>query len=104
AGRRVGWGAMADPAAPRRRVLIFGDGELSARAADVSPILVEIAREARRIAHAPALAFEQEAVRIAVRRQGELEALRGQRRQIDDLQELMVLAPLIGLAFQRHFP
>src|SRR5205807_2450059 len=93
----------AEPAAAWPRVLILRNRELTAGVTDIAAVVTNIARDARRIADLPSFALEQHAVFFLVGRQRQLEPLRRPLRQIDDLEELVMLAPFvhIGPVFAR---
>jgi hypothetical protein len=104
AGGQVGGAAVAEPAAAQPDVLVLGDGELPSRSGDVSAVGVEIGGDPQGIANAPAMLGEQQAVLVGAAGQGELEGLRRAFGQVEDLQELEMLAPLIGLARELDAP
>ena len=98
AAREVAGAAVAEPAAAQPHVLVLGDRELAARLADVLPIGVEVLVECRGVTDAPSVRREHLAVLIERVHEGELERLVAVARQVDELLELEVLAPVVGLA------
>src|SRR5690349_5605752 len=94
--RQVAFGPVAEPAGPRRYVGVLGDAELGLRAADEVAVLVRRAGHAHGIDGLPAV-LTQQLLRSV---DGELEALRRPRRQIDEAHELLILvAADVGEAF-----
>src|SRR6266540_5753290 len=90
--------AIAEPAAAQADVLVLRHGELAPRLADIGTIGVDVRREAQGIPHQPSVVLEQPAVLVFIAAQRQLEALAGSDRQIDELHELVVLAPVIDLS------
>src|SRR6185436_12074778 len=94
---QVAGGAIAEPAGARAAVLVPGHGELAARLMDVVPVAADVARDLPRLPLAPAVSDQALAhPAAAVDRQLE----RGPRSagQVEDLLELAVLGPVVGVA------
>src|SRR5205823_5987743 len=94
--------AVAEPTSSESHVLIFGDREFTARLADVLPIRIGIARQPRRRDDAPPSTLEHLLINLIVSAEGELEGLRGAPRQVDEFQELKMLAPVVDLSEEFH--
>ena len=101
-GGQVGGAAVAEPAGAQAHVLVLRDRELAARAGDVVAVGVGVGREVERVPHLPAVALEHLLVLRLVARQRQLERLGRALRQVDELQELVVLAPAVALAVEDH--
>src|SRR2546426_5285165 len=87
AGGEVALGAVAEPAGAVRDVRVLGDAELGLRPLDELAILPRRARHGHRVDRVPAVLL-QELLRTVDR---ELESLRRPRRQLDELDELLIL-------------
>ena len=98
ARRQIGRAAIAEPAAAESDVLVLGDRELASRRGDVTTIFVEIRGKVQRVPHVPALAQEHLPIRLVVLAQRQLEALLHAGGEIEELEELVVLAPGVALA------
>ncbi len=90
AGGQVALGAVAEPAGTARDVGVLGHAELRLRALDEGPVVPQRARHAHRIHGGPAVAA-QELLRAV---DGQLDALRRARGQVENLQELAILVPV----------
>src|SRR5438094_492505 len=86
-GRKITFGAIAEPPGAMRDVGVLGDAELGLRALDEFSILFRRARDAHRGDRSPAVLLQQ--LLRSVDRQ--LEALRRARRKFDEPYELLVL-------------
>ena len=102
AGGQVGGAAVAEPAGAQAHVLVLGDGELAARVRDVVAVGVGVGGEVERVPHLPALSLEHLLVLGLVARERQLERLGGALRQVDELHELVVLAPAVALAVEHR--
>src|SRR5262245_52778901 len=60
-GREIRGAAIAEPAGAEADVLILGDGELTARAADVVAVSIDIGGQRFRVDDVPAVRLEQRA-------------------------------------------
>src|SRR5207253_7060279 len=98
ARRQIGRASIAEPSGSEPYVLILGNRELASRSADVVPIGAGVAREGKGVSHVPAVLFEQRAVLRGCPRKSQFEGLPGPRRELEKLQEFLVLAPAVGLA------
>src|SRR4029453_10058060 len=109
AGREVARAPVAEPAASQPHVLVLGHRELAARAGDVRAIRLKVVGQRHRVDEPPAVSCQQghrlrvllvtrDPAALAVAgvtpdRQGQLERLRRPTRQVDHLEELVMLAP-----------
>ena len=100
AGGEVRRAAVAEPAGPQPHVLVLRDRELAARASDVVAVGIEVGGEVERVAHAPPAALEQLAILRRVARERQLEVAARERREGQELAELLVLAPAVALAVE----
>src|SRR5262249_60527247 len=90
---------VADPAAPEPDVLVLGHRPLRARAAEELLVPPRVLRQAQRAAELPAVLEQTLAVGLVVDVEAELEGLaRPPPRQVEELQELVVLAPVVDVA------
>ena len=96
AGRQVAFGTIAEPPGPRRHVRVLRDAEFRLRVVDELAVFVRRTRDMHRIHRVPPV-LAQHLLRPVDR---ELEALGCARRQVEVLQELLVLvASDVGEAF-----
>src|SRR5262249_25897133 len=98
AGGQVAGAAIAEPAGPEANVLVLGDGELASRAAQVVAIRLEVSGEARGAPDAPPMRTQPRRVVAVQGGRGQLERLGRPEREVEKLQELVVLAPGVELA------
>src|SRR6185295_16393098 len=98
AGGEVLHTAFAEPAAAQAHVLFLGDGAFAARPRQVAAVGVEVGGDLDGGPHLPAVLLEQLPVRVAVAAQGQLEPPAGAGGEVEDFQELRVLAPGVDLA------
>src|SRR5262245_24261921 len=117
-GREVARAPIAEPAAPQSHVLVLGHRELAARARDVRAIRLHVVGQRHRVDEPPAVSSQQghrlrvllvtrdpaalAVAGVAPDCQGQLERLRRPTRQVDHLEELVMLAPRVGLALPLH--
>src|SRR5207245_9310369 len=87
--RAISRAPIAEPAGPEAHVLVFGDCELAARFADVIPIGLDVLGQRECIAYAPTVFFEQPPVAAITPCKCQLEARRGARWEVDELQKLL---------------
>src|SRR5262249_15409178 len=95
---------VAEPARAQPDVLILGDGELAARAGDVVAIGVDVLGDRRDVAEEPAVPVEERPVRVVEAAESELEAVAGVARQLEQLEDLRVLAPRVRLVSDLQVP
>ena len=79
-GREVGGAAIAEPAGAQPDVLVLGDRELAARAADVGAVGVQVDGEVEGVGRSASRGLQQRSVLVAVAAQRQLEALPVARR------------------------
>src|SRR6266568_7078266 len=96
-GGQVAGAPVAEPSAAWSDVLILGDREFAARAQDVLPVRDNVLRQGHGIDGPPAVAAN-ELDRFVVSSERELERLGRPPGQLDELEELCVLAPDVRLA------
>ena len=101
-GGQVGGAAVAEPAGAQAHVLVLRHRVLAARARDVVTVVIRVDREVERMTDLPSVALEQLLVSRFIARQRQLERLGRSLRQVDELHELVVLAPAVALAVEDH--
>src|SRR5206468_1192826 len=96
--------AIAEPAAAQPDVLVLRDSELAARLADVISIRLFVGRDIQRVPNAPAFLLQHPLVIFGITAQRQLERLLRPPREIDELEELVMFAPVIRLPAEMHLP
>src|SRR2546425_8605516 len=102
AGRKIVCAAIANPAGAQPYVLILCDGKFSARVGDVLAIVVHVSRKLQRVTHEPAFTFQCLLVCLVITAtaQRKLKRLLCAFRYIEELQELIVLTPVINFTLK----